>query len=364
MKTRLLLAGLCLPCLALAEAPLIKFSPAQAKAMAIVSQSLGGFAARGERQLPAQVVVPPGQMEVVAAPLAGMLTAVAVAHGEPVRRGQVLARLQGSQLLELQREVVQAASQAELTAEAARRDESLFAEGIIAGGRLAASRAGARQAAAQLAEKRAALRLAGLAEPDAGLRGLAGQAELRAPADGVVLEAAAQPGQRVEAGTLLFRLARLSPLWLEIQASPEQAAGLRPGDAVQVPGCADPARLTLVAPHLDAATQSLRLRAELPRPAGCVRPYQFLQVRVQYAQPKGEAGHWRLPVNAVARHQDQSWLFAEVGGGFRPVPVKVLEEAEKTVLVAADLGADTKVVVQGLAAVKAAWLGLGAGEAP
>jgi hypothetical protein len=40
------------------------------------------------------------------------------------------------------------------------------------------------------------------------------------------------------------------------------------------------------------------------------------------------------------------------------------DDPATTVLVAADLGADTRVVMQGLAAVKAAWLGLGAGEAP
>lgn len=363
MKSHLLpLLALCVPLGAVAEDTLVKFSPAQVKSLAIVSQSLGGFEARGERRLPAQVVVPPGQVEVVVAPLGGAVTAVLAAYGESVRKGQPLARLQGPQLLELQRDLAQTRAQADVAAENLRRDEALFAEGIIAGARLAATRSAERQAAAQFAERRQALRLAGLADPGADLRGLSGAAELRAPIDGVVLEATAQPGQRVDAAVPLFRLGHLSPLWLEIQATPEQAAGLKPGDEVRVPGCARPGRLTLVAPHLNPMTQSLLLRAELDKPDGCVKPFQFIQAQMIAAGPT-IGSSWRVPSGALARHQGRVWLFAEAAGGFRPLVAKVLEETEKTTLVTAEAPADTRVVVQGMAAVKAAWLGLGAGEA-
>jgi RND family efflux transporter MFP subunit len=363
MKNYLLpLIILCAPLGAGAEEAPVRFSPAQLKSLAIVSQALAGFEARGERRLPAQVVVPPGQVEVVAAPLGGLVTAVLAAYGEPVRKGQVLARLQSPQLLELQRDLVQTRAQAEVAADNLRRDEALFAEGIIAGARVAASRSAERQAAAQFAERRQALRLAGVADPGPDLRGLSGTAELRAPIDGVVLEATVQPGQRVDAALPLFRLGRLSPLWLEIQATPEQAAGLMPGDPVRVSGCTQPGRITLVAPHLNPATQSLLLRAELDKPGSCVKPFQFVQAQVTAARPTA-GNSWRVPSGALVRHQGQVWLFAEASGGFRPVPAKVLEETEKATLVAADLAADTRIVVQGTAAVKAAWLGLGAGEA-
>ena len=85
--------------------------------------------------------------------------------------------------------------------------------------------------------RRQALRLAGAAEPDARTASLSGSADIRAPFDGVVLEASAQAGQRVDAMTPLFKLGRISPLWLEIQAAPAQAAGIAPGDAVGCAGC-------------------------------------------------------------------------------------------------------------------------------
>lgn len=346
-----------------AEGP-IRLAPEQIKAAGIVSAPLSSLVSSGERRLPAQVVVPPAQTVAVSAPLAGLVTAVGAAYGEPVKRGQVLARMQGPQLLELQREFTGARASAAVAAEARQRDESLFADGIISRARLSVTQATDQQARALLAEKRAALRLAGAAEPALDGSNPAGAADVRAPFDGIVLDSPAQPGQRVEATTVLFKIGRLEPLWLEIQATAAQAAGLAAGDAVAVPGCAVAGKLTLVAPHLNAATQSQLLRAEFPKTGGCLKPFQFVHALVTPARLVD--GHaWRVPNAAVARHQGQAWLFVDTPGGFQPVAVRVLDEAERTTLVAAhddaDLRDDRRIAVNGAATIKAAWLGIGRG---
>ena len=209
----------------------IALSTEQAKRGGIVTAALADMKATGGIRLAAQVVVPPSQIEVIAAPLPVLVASVRVAHGETVKKGQMLARVQGAPLLELQREFAQARSQASLAAESLRRDESLYADGIIPQARLSATRAAERQTALALAEKSQSLHLAGLAEPNVG-GSLASGADIRAPFDGVVLEASAQPGQRVDAMTPLFKLGRISTLWAEIQATPAQAAGISVGDEV------------------------------------------------------------------------------------------------------------------------------------
>lgn len=351
---------LCLPLLAAAADEQIRITPEQASRSGIATAPLGEMQAPGGIRLPAQVVVPPAQIEVIAAPLPAMVAAVKVAHGESVKKGQVLARLQGAPLIELQREFAQARAQAELAAESLRRDESLFADGIIAQGRLSTTRATERQAALLLAEKRQSLHLAGLPEPGAG-GALVSAAEIRAPFEGVVLEATAEPGQRVDAMTPLFKLGRISPLWLEIQATPAQAAGIAPGDAVSIPGCPPGGRITVVTPHVDAHDQSLRLRAELPYRVACVRPYQFVQVDVKPKDaPTSYA--WRVPAGAVTRHLSRTWIFVAVPEGFLPVAVLVLEESAQSVRIAAPVDPAAKIAVKGIAAIKGAWLGLGAGE--
>lgn len=341
-----------------ADDGLVKLSPEQAKSMAIATQPLSGFAGTGERRLPAQAIVPPRQAEVLAAPFSGLVVAVEVAYGEMVKKGQPLARLKSADALALQREYLQARSQAKLASDNLKRDRALFEEGIIAGGRLAATESTERQATAQAMEKSQAMKLAGLGEEAADA--LTGTLVLRAPFDGAVLEAAIQAGQRVDANTPLFRLGRLQSLWLEIQATPAQAQGLAAGDRVAVPGCPAKGRLTLVAPAVNAASQSLLLRAEMPQPGGCLKPFQYTQVEITPARP---GNGWRVPNGALTRHQGQSWLFTETPAGYQAVPVRLLDETEKTSLVTANLPADAKIVVKGVAALKATWLGLGSGPA-
>ena len=96
----------------LAADDLIAMSAEQAGMAGIATAALAEMKATGGIRLAAQVVVPPSQIEVIAAPLPAMVAAVRVAHGEIVKKDQVLVRLQGAPLLELQREFAQARSQA------------------------------------------------------------------------------------------------------------------------------------------------------------------------------------------------------------------------------------------------------------
>ena len=58
--------------------------------------------------------------------------------------------------------------------------------------------------------------------------------EVGSPIDGVVMEQMQAPGQRVEVAAPLFKVARLSPLWLEIQVPLSQVGALQPGSPVRV----------------------------------------------------------------------------------------------------------------------------------
>lgn len=348
-----------------ADSP-IKLTSSQVETSGIQSSLLGDFLNQGGVGLPAQVIVPPAQIEVMAAPVATLVTNVRVAYGDVVKKGQPLLRLQGGGLLELQRDFSTARAQAGLAAENRRRDEALFADGIISQGRLSAARAAETQAQALAGEKRQSLRLSGLADSggDAGDAGNGGNgerpgvAELRAPFDGVVLEVAAQPGQRVDATTPLLKLARLAPLWLEIQASSAQAARLAAGDRVQIPGCSVSGEIRLIAPQMQLASQSQLVRAEIAKPGGCVKPFQFVHVTVT-SRTAAAKDSWRLPVGALVRHQGKAWVFVAADGGYLPVTVSVLDETAESVTVAGELTAQSRIVTRGVATLKASWLGLG-----
>ncbi|MCE1181729.1 MAG: efflux RND transporter periplasmic adaptor subunit [Rhodocyclales bacterium] len=331
----------------------LKIQAAQLKSLGIVSSNGQGEAA-GNSRLPAKVVVPNAQMRILAAPVAGMVAQLAVAPGMAVKRGQVLALLASPQALELQRDALQSGSQAALLQQNLKRDEALFAEGLIAESRLQATRAAAAQAGAAAEQGRQSLALAGIAGGRMG-----GSLALTANIDGVVLEQKVQLGQRVEAATPLYTLARLSPLWLEIQAPVEVAAGLREGAALKVAGSEVSGKLIAVGRAVDAASQTVLLRAEISKGAESLRPGQVCEVEIS-----GSAGNLRsLPAAALARIDRQAVVFVQTAGDeqgaqFVRKPVRVVAQGGNSITVEG-LNADERVAIKGVSALKAMATGVG-----
>ena len=139
------------------SADLRTLSAQQVEALGLRVEPADGSKSSSLARYPAQVVVPIARQRLVAAPLPALVESLQVAVGDEVRAGQVLAVLRSTQASELQRDVAQANSQADLARRNLERDEQLFAEGLIAQSRLEAARAQARQAQAQQLERRRAL---------------------------------------------------------------------------------------------------------------------------------------------------------------------------------------------------------------
>jgi cobalt-zinc-cadmium efflux system membrane fusion protein len=276
-----------------------------------------------------------------------------------VRLGQTLAVLRGESLIGAQRELAQAAVQAQLARESVRRDEALFQEGIVAESRVQATRAALTQARAHLAERRASLRLMGFsaAEIAAAEQGekLSDSVNLVAPIAGTVLEVQAATGGRIEAATPLLRIASLDTLWLEIHAPVDIAALLTPGQKVVVPGTRAEGTVLVVGSSVSAA-QAVLIRAQVGNPGGELRLNQQVTVRIE-----GKAGgqKWRVPGRAIVRQDGKDWVFVEAAGGFVPMAVQVLSRSGQSAAVEAPFTGRERVVVEGVAAVKAAWQGMG-----
>ncbi|HRH81108.1 MAG TPA: efflux RND transporter periplasmic adaptor subunit [Thiobacillaceae bacterium] len=351
----LLLFSLSSP--ALSGDKLISVSASQRAALRVSTAPIAAHAGAISVGLPARVVVPPAQERVVAAPMAGLVTEVRVAMGDTVRGGQVLAVLRGEELIGAQRDLAQAAVQARLAEESARRDEALFQEGIIPESRVQSARAALAQAHALLRERRAWLRLMGLSQANVEAaetgRRLIDSVALTAPIAGVVLEQSALAGARVEAAHALFRVVRLDPLWLEIQAPAEVAALVKTGQKVGVPGTPATGSVLSVG-HAVSAAQTVPIRARVGNPDGLLRLNQSVSARLE-----GVAGarQWRVPVKAIARQGGQNWVFVERPGGFEPEAVKVLSQSAQSAAIDGPFTGDEMIAVEGVAALKAAWQG-------
>lgn len=354
IRPAILVSFLLAASLPLHAAESIRLTSAQQKTLQVVTQVVGENQSAAASALPALVVVPNAQMRVVAAPVGGLIDMLAVAPGSRVKKGQVVAQLASPQALELQRDALQASSQAGLLQQSLKRDEQLFNEGLIPESRIQATRAAAAQAAAQASERRQGLALAGLAPGKLG-----GSLALVAPIDGVVLEQGAQLGQRVEASAPIYRIAKLSPLWLEVQAPLSLASGLREGMPLKVAGTDIVGKLLAVGKAVDAASQTVLLRAEVGKGSEQLIPGQAVAIEMSGTSSTGT----RLPAGALINHDGKNWVFVQSAGNDQEVhfvarPVRILGQGGDNVQVDG-VKPGEKVAIKGVSGLKAIFTGVG-----
>ncbi len=294
----------------------------------------------------AQVTLPPASVRVAAAAGAGLVTQIHVQVGDTVKRGAPLITLSMPGLADAQNALTQARLKSQLAASNAARDDKLFGEGLIAEARLRATQSEAQSARASLTAAQTALAMMGTGK-------VSGSAiTLTAPIAGVVTESAAEPGQRVDAGMALVKVADLSKLALEIPLSPTQARQVAVGQSVMVVDSAASGRITALLPQLNAA-QSVLARASLADTQGLLRPGQSVQIAIAGAQSvQGLA----VPTAALVWKASLPYVFIETAQGFAPTRVKLVRQNASQAEVTG-LAPGSRIAVKGVAALKAQWLG-------
>jgi Cu(I)/Ag(I) efflux system membrane fusion protein len=103
---------------------------------------------------------------------------------------------------------------------------------------------------------------------------------IRSPHGGHIFDKRVVEGDRVEAGQTLFEVADLSTVWIEGELYEKDAVALEPGQTVEVavdayPGRTFSGRVSLVHPHVETATRTLRVRCEVDNPKHELRPGMF-----------------------------------------------------------------------------------------
>lgn len=327
-------------------ADLLPLTAAQKKNLGVVTAAAGAQSASPALTYPARVTLPPASVRVVAAAGDALVTQLHVQAGDAVRRGAPLVTLSMPGLADAQNALTQARLKSQLATSNAARDEKLFGEGLIAESRLRATQSEAQSARAALTAAQTALAMLGTGKVAGGA------ITLTAPIAGVVVESAAEPGQRVDAGMALVKLADLSKLGLEVPLSTAQAAQVAVGQLVSVADSPASGRVTALLPQL-SASQSVLARASLADPQGLLRPGQSVQVALA-GTPSSQS--LVVPAAALVWKASVPYVFVESAQGFKPTQVQLVRQNASQAEVGG-LAAGSRVAVKGVAALKAQWLG-------
>jgi len=327
-------------------ADVLPLTAAQKKNLGIATVAAAAQTASPALSYPARVTLPPASVRVAAAAGDALVTQLHVRAGDTVKRGAPLVTLSMPGLAEAQNALTQARLKSRLAAGNAARDEKLFSEGLIAESRLRATQSETQSARASLAAAQAALAMLGTGR-------VSGSAiTLTAPIAGVVTESVAEPGQRVDAGMALVKVADLSKLALEIPLSTAQARQVVVGQSVAVTDSLARGRITALLPQLNAS-QSVLARASLVDPQGLLRPGQSVQAAIVGTQ---SAQSLAVPAAALVWKANLPYVFVETAQGFTPTRVQLIRQNASQAEVMG-LGAGSRVAVKGVAALKAQWLG-------
>lgn len=338
----------------------IAIGPQQMQTLGIRVGALAQARPVMSNRLPGEIVVPVAQERVVSAPQSGLLDNVQVAAGQAVKRGQALAHISSPDLAALQRDYLQARTQQRLAQNTLERDRELYQDGIIAQRRLLTTQSNQEELAVALAQRRQALKMSGLGDEairrldDGGA--LSGGLTLTSPIDGVVLEQSATVGQRVDASTSIYRVARLKPLWLEIHAPLDMLGFAKEGMRLVIPNYEAEGKIITILRSVNKNDQTVHLRAEITTGAERLAPGQFVEASL-IAEPAGNM--FSVPKTALVRSGEKNYLFVQTPQGFMAQPVMLVSEQSEQAVVTGKLRGNEKVVVAGTAAIKAAWSGIG-----
>jgi RND family efflux transporter MFP subunit len=315
----------------------------------------------GQLLASATVTTPPGKDITLTAPYAGQLTRLMVGLGDTVRIGTALGQFTSPMVGDARRQWHEASLEAQNSRAAWQRDQALFDEGIIPAVRLQLSRNKHEAAQTALQSRAAELNASGLRFDGPSSGGGYATGVLQSPISGVVVDAFTSVGQRVEAGTVLFKLADTRELQLDIQLSGDKAGQLKVGDAVHIPTRNAQAQITGVSRALDAG-QSARARAKVTQ-RGSLQIGEavavFLQagvhapVATSHGAGKDTGALWTVPSRALSQWQGQPLVFVVSTTGFTAQRVRMVTSNDDLSVIEAALPASAKVAITGIASLRA-----------
>ena len=175
-----------------------------------------------------------------------------------------------------------------------------------------------------------------------------------APISGVVLARNASVGSVASEGTVLFEIADLSSLWVDLHIFGADVQHIQPGVPVKVTRMSDGVTLetTLerILPGTATASQSTVARATLANVDGLWRPGSAVKARITVEQQPADLV---VPLSALQNFRDWDVVFVRVGDAYEVRPVTLGKRDATHVEILSGLKAGYAVVVEQSYLIKA-----------
>lgn len=169
------------------------------------------------------------------------------------------------------------------------------------------------------------------------------------PLSGIVIEKMVQQGQYVNTGEVLFNIADLSKVWVEIDVFENEVPYIRVGQQVEIRSAIEHAaashgKISFIYPFHDPKTHTVKARVEMPNPGHMLKPDMFVNAIIKVPLAKGIV----VPVTAVLDTGKRQVVWVEMSPGmFEPRDVQAGERIEDKVQILSGIKIGDKVAVSG-----------------
>lgn len=267
-----------------------------------------------------RLAVPAGSQVSITALQGGFVRSLPLLPGQRVRKGQVLARIENLDLIQVQQDYAETQSRLTYLEAEYSRQQELSAQNASALKVLQQTTADRSAAQARLQGLAQRLRLVGIS-PRTALQGsFTSYYLVTAPVTGVVTNVLANRGQFVQPADVVAQLTSSEGLYAELTVFEKDLAGLAEGQRVRLqlttePGRQRSARVQLINRAIDA-DRSVRVVARLDAADARLAPNTFLEASIDLGSRRVTA----LPEDAIVRAGDKEYIFLVIPD---PTPERV-----------------------------------------
>ena len=248
--------------------------------------------------------------------VSGPVSRIVVVPGARVHRGQPMLYVASPDYSQLRTNYIKARDAYSLAQKTYARAKDLYEHHAIAVKDLEQAESAEVQAGSDLASSTAALKVMGVSDPDALLKGPASyEVPVLAPIGGQVVEQQVAAGQLLQPGvTQCFTISDTSTVWVLVNIYQKDLPYVRVGDTVSIQTDAYPdvfsGRISYVAASLDPSTRTLQARIETANPNEKLKKDMYVTATVQAGKIENAI---TVPDSAVLRdNENQPFVYTEV----------------------------------------------------